>query len=208
MIGLIMKDLLLIKGNLKTAILLFIVFILLAINGNGNFAFIPAFISVMLFMSTFSYDEFNHFDAYAITMPNGKTNIVKAKYIASMILVLIACLVTFVICFVIGYIQNNLDLNELFYTILGSGFAITLFQALIYPFIFKFGIEKGRIGIFIGVFLIVAIIGYILEKGIQLPTNVITFVNQYFLILCPVILIICLCISYIISKRIYLKKQF
>ena len=208
MIGLIMKDLLLIKGNLKTAILLFIVFILLAINGNGNFAFIPAFISVMLFMSTFSYDEFNHFDAYAITMPNGKTNIVKAKYIASMILVLIACLVTFVICFVIGYIQNSLDLNELFYTILGSGLAITLFQALIYPFIFKFGIEKGRIGIFIGVFFIVAIIGYILEKGIQLPANVITFVNQYFLILCPIILIICLCISYIISKRIYLKKQF
>ena len=208
MIGLIMKDLLLIKGNLKTAILLFIVFILLAINGNGNFAFIPAFISVMLFMSTFSYDEFNHFDAYAITMPNGKTNIVKAKYIASMILVLIACLVTFVICFVIGYIQNSLDLNELFYTILGSGLAITLFQALIYPFIFKFGIEKGRIGIFIGVFFIVAIIGYILEKGIQLPANVITFVNQYFLILCPIILIICLFISYIISKRIYLKKQF
>ena len=206
--GLIMKDLLLIKGSLKTAVLLFIVFILLAINGNGNFAFIPAFISVMLFMSTFSYDEFNHFDAYAITMPNGKTNIVKAKYIASIILVLIACLVTFVICFVIGYIQNNLDLNELFYTILGSGFAITLFQALIYPFIFKFGIEKGRIGIFIGVLLIAAIIGYILETGIQLPTNVITFVNQYFLILCPVILIICLCISYIISKRIYLKKQF
>lgn len=206
--GLIRKDLLLIKGSLKTAVLLFIVFILLAINGNGNFAFIPAFISVMLFMSTFSYDEFNHFDAYAITMPNGKASIVKAKYIASIILVLIACLVTFVICFVIGYIQNNLDLNELFYTILGSGFAITLFQALIYPFIFKFGIEKGRIGIFIGVFLIVAIIGYILEKGIQLPTNVITFVNQYFLILCPVILIICLFISYIISKRIYLKKQF
>lgn len=57
MLGLIKKDLFMAKGNFKTISIIFAVFTFTAINGNQNFAFIPAFMSVMIMMSTFSYDE-------------------------------------------------------------------------------------------------------------------------------------------------------
>ena len=70
MLGLIKKDLLIIKGNIKVAILFVIVFAFMASDGNDVLYFVPVFLSTMLFMSTFSYDDYNKWDAYACTFPS------------------------------------------------------------------------------------------------------------------------------------------
>ena len=67
MLGLIKKDFLIIKNNLKLIIVMLMVFFIMALGGQFNISFIPTFIIVMLFISTFSYDEYNNWDAYAIT---------------------------------------------------------------------------------------------------------------------------------------------
>ena len=72
MFGLIKKDLFMIRNNLKIVAIIFIVYIFMAIYDQMDISFVPAFISVILFMSTFSYDEYNKWDAYAITFPNRK----------------------------------------------------------------------------------------------------------------------------------------
>lgn len=59
MLGLIKKDLLMVKSNLKVIAIILIVFGVMAIQGQGDLSFIPALTSVMIFMSTFSYDEYN-----------------------------------------------------------------------------------------------------------------------------------------------------
>ncbi len=69
MIGLIKKDLLMTIGNLKTLGIIFVAFTLMAINGNGSLVFVPALISIMTMMTTFSYDEYNKSDAYISTLP-------------------------------------------------------------------------------------------------------------------------------------------
>ena len=104
--GLILKDLLLIKGNARYILIFLVIFGLIALEGNDVLYFIPAFISMMMFMTTFSYDEYNKWDAYAITLPIKKENIVLSKYVGSTILLGIALILTFIISLVVGLVTE------------------------------------------------------------------------------------------------------
>ena len=83
MIGFNKKDLFIIKANLKSLLIIFVLYLMLAIQGTFDVTFIIPLIGIMLFISTFSYDDFNNWNSYAVTLPNGRKNVVRAKYIAS-----------------------------------------------------------------------------------------------------------------------------
>ena len=209
MIGLIKKDLLIIKSNIRLILVMFLVFFLMSWQGKFDMSFAPAFVSIMLFMSTFSYDEYNKWNAYAVTLPNGRKNVVMAKYVATLILVIISIFVTVLLNIVIGIINNNVCLEEVISTMSGCFLGIVIIEAIMYPLIFKYGIEKGRIGLFIGSFGIVGMIG-LLSKVIKIniPGQVLNFINDYFIIMAFVLSIIALGISYKVAEKIYLKKEF
>ena len=78
MVGLIKKDLLMIKSNLKMVLIMLVVFFIMALQGEFDISFVPPFIVVMLFMSTFSYAEFNKWDASAVTLPHGRKTVVQS----------------------------------------------------------------------------------------------------------------------------------
>lgn len=209
MLGLVKKDLLMIKGNIRQVILFLVVFLVLAFQENNIIVIVPVFVSMMVFITTFSYDEYNKWDAYAISLPVSRKNIVKAKYVASIILWVIALLVTVVITGIMGLFEQNINYFEMFGMILGCVFSIVLLEAIMFPLIFKFGVEKGRIGLFVGVFAIAALLGFIFT-GIDLEnaTGFIEIFNKYYYILIPLAAVILLVISYFVSKKIYLKKEF
>ena len=206
MLGLIKKDFLIIKNNLKLIIVMLMVFFIMALGGQFNISFIPTFIIVMLFISTFSYDEYNNWDAYAITLPGGRKSIVKSKYIASLFLTLLSAVITVLLNYLISVI-NNTAVNELISSLLGSICAIVIIQSIMYPLIFKFGMEKGRIVLFILVFVMVGVIS-LLKNIIKTPNILVVLFNDYWFIVIPIILVISLLISYKISEKIYLKKEF
>lgn len=209
MIGLIKKDLLMIKSNLKLVIVMFIVLFIFSLQGGLDISFLPAMICIMIFMSTFSYDEYNKWDAYAITLPNGRKNIVKSKYIATLILIILSIIITIILNIIIGYIKDNINYQEIFSLMAGCAFGIIIIESILYPLIFKFGIEKGRIGLFVGVFGITMIIGLFSQVlNIDKPLNLISFIDKYWLIIVPILSAIILIISYKISERVYLKKEF
>ncbi len=209
MLGLVKKDLLMIKGNMRQVILFLVVFLILAFQENNIIVIVPVFVSMIVFITTFSYDEYNKWDAYAISLPVSRKNIVKAKYVASIILWAIALLVTVVITGIMGLFEQNLNYFEMFGMILGCVFSIVLLEAIMFPLIFKFGVEKGRIGLFVGVFAIAGLLGFIFT-GIDLEnaTGFIEIFNKYYYILIPLAAVILLVISYFVSKKIYLKKEF
>lgn len=195
------------KGNLKLIIIMLVVFFIMALQGQFNISFIPSFIIVMLFMSIFSYDEYNNWNAYAITLPGGRKNIVKSKFVAGLFLTLLSIIITVVLNCLVSVINSNLKFDDFVSTLLGSVSAIALIQAIMYPFIFKYGMEKGRIILFVLSFAIVGII-VLFSKVINIPLDIISFFNNYWFIIVPIILTISLFISYKISKKIYLKKEF
>lgn len=209
MLGLIKKDLLMVKSNLKVIAIILIVFGVMAIQGQGDLSFIPALTSVMIFMSTFSYDEYNKFNAFAISFPNGRKNVVRAKYIASLILILISVIVSMVTSIGVGYFKKSLDLEYILGTSAGCAFACVLLESIIFPLIFKFGIEKGRIGLFIGAFTFSTIIAFIAKtKAVRLPSSLITIIETYLPLILIIVSIVLIFISYLISKHIVDKKEF
>lgn len=210
MLGLIKKDLLVMKNNLKYFLLMILVFAFFSRESNIIY-FIPIFISIMIFITTFSYDDYNKWNTYAITLPLSREKIVLAKYLTSLLLMVGTVLITFLLSFVIDTINHSFDFDEVFPMIFGGLFALVLLQSFMYPLIYKFGTEKGRIGLFVGVFAVSGLVGYLVNH-VKIDTTAFTgfiqFFNQYGILLLSIVMVILFVGSYFVSKRIYLKKEF
>ena len=210
MLGLIKKDLLLIKANLKSMIIIFVIYIMLAFQGTLDVTFIIPIIGIMLFISTFSYDDFNNWNSYAVTLPDGRRNVVRAKYIVSIILMIILAVVAFFIGIGISYIKtNSINLDEIISSLMGTMLSSVIIISLLYPIVFKFGATNGRIILFAVVFGIAGI-GTLIAQFIDIAPiiNIINKLDNYLLIAIPIIYIILLGISYLISSKIYQNKEF
>ena len=210
MLGLIKKDFLLIKANLKSMIIIFVIYIMLAFQGTFDVTFIIPLIGIMLFISTFSYDDFNNWNSYAVTLPNGRKNVVRAKYIASIILTIILAAVALTIGIEISYTKtNSINLDEIISSLMGTMLSNVIIISLLYPIVFKFGATNGRIILFAVVFGIAGIGALIAQFVDTTPIiNMINRLDSYSLIAIPIISAILLGISYLISNKIYQNKEF
>lgn len=209
--GLIKKDFLLIKSNLKSFIVIILVFTLFSMKGEGfDVSFILPFIAIMMFISTFSWDEFNNFNAYAITLPIGRRNIVKSKYISAIIFIAIDTIIGLIISYLTTILSKNIfDIEAILSNLFGTILGLSIILAIWLPIVYKFGVEKGRIMLFVGVFAIVFLCAT-LSKLFDF-TSLINFLNsldKVLFIAIPLISIAIMIISYLISVRIYLKKEF
>ena len=75
--------------------------------------------------------------------------------------------------------------------------------------IFKYGAEKGRIVMLMVGISIMGIILFITNSiKIRVSNSLIVFLDLYFPIIFLIVAILLISISYFISKRIYLKKEF
>lgn len=210
MLGLIKKDFLLIKANLKSMVIIFIVYLILAFQGTFDVTFIVPLIGIMLFISTFSYDDFNNWNSYAVTLPNGRKNVVRAKYIASIILTVILGIGALAIGIGISYTKtNSINLDEIISSLMGTMLSSVIIISLLYPIVFKFGATNGRIILFAVVFGIAGIGALIAQFVDTTPIiNMINRLDSYSLIAIPIISAILLGISYLISNKIYQNKEF
>ena len=209
MLGLIKKDILMIKNNLKFLLISLIIYVMFAIANEVDISFIIPFMIAMFFISTFSYDDYNNWHAYAITLPNGRNNVVKSKYIATILLTTIATLVSIILSIVMSSIRNTLDIEEILSSCMGSTIAIIFIISLIYPLLFKFGSEKGRIALFIVSFVLVGIVSLSSKiTTFDISKNLMIFVENNLPLIFIISIVLMLSISYIISVKIYSKKEF
>ena len=210
MLGLIKKDFLIIKANLKSMVITFIVYLMLAFQGTFDVTFIFPIIGIMLFISTFSYDDFNNWNSYAVTLPDGRRNVVRAKYIASIILTVVLGIIALAIGIGISYIKTNaINLNEIISSLMGTALSSITIISLLYPIVFKFGATNGKIILFAVVFGIGGIVALV-SNFIDMTSviNMINGLDNYSLIAIPIISVILLGISYLISNKIYQNKEF
>ena len=210
MLGLIKKDFLLIKANLKQMLVIFAIYLILIFQGTMDITFVVPLIGIMLFISTFSYDDFNNWNPYAVTLPDGRKNVVKAKYIASIILTVILSVVALTLGVGVTYIKSNsINLDETISALMGTILSSVIIISLLYPIVFKFGATNGRIILFAVVFGIAGI-GTLIAQFVDMTSiiNMINRLDSYSLIAIPIISAILLGISYLISNRIYQHKEF
>ncbi len=200
----------LIKTNLKSMVIIFIVYLILAFQGTFDVTFIVPLIGIMLFISTFSYDDFNNWNSYAVTLPDGRKNVVRAKYIASIILTVVLGAIALAIGIGISYTKtNSINLDEIISSLMGTMLSSVIIISLLYPIVFKFGATNGRIILFAVVFGIAGI-GALIAQFVDMTSiiNMINRLDSYSLIAIPIISVILLGISYLISNKIYRNKEF
>ncbi len=209
MYGLIKKDFLMIKQNLKILMFVFIVFIGTSIINESDMTFMLPFMTVMISISTFSYDNYNKWDAYAITLPNGRKNVVRAKYISTLAFVIMSFIISFISLLIMQKCVDNINLDIALVELVGCLFAVFLIMSIMFPIMYKYGIEKGRIVLFLLSFGVTGIAVLIFKNiHINISSNVIDFLNNYYKILIPIITGLLIFASYNISEKIYSKKEF
>lgn len=214
--GLIIKDLCVIKNQMKSLLLVLALFIFLSIaNKDATFVlFLIPFYMIMILITTFSYDEFNKWECYCNSLPLSRKEIVKAKYLlfnaSSLVVLVLGVLASFIIP---NFIENT-TFESIYASIIGVAFGICLVISLLIPFYYKFGSQKGRIMLFLTVAILALLIGTITSldvfNNIELM-NIINSLNNLslgmFTLLLIIVTIIIMTISYYISVKIYSNKE-
>ena len=220
--GLIKKDLYNLSSY-KTSLIIVIIFCGIAIIGTGNINLGPIIICTiigMISLSTFSYDEISKSNKYILTLPTNRKEIIKAKYIlavgSTILGGILGIILTIIIANIMNYVrpENLIDLNyeSLITTTIGGMFGISLIQAIQIPSIYKWGAEKGRVQMFILVFILIVLVagvGYLIMKSsfnIDLA-KIENIMQQYGLILLLALMAVMYYISYKVSNKIYNKKE-
>lgn len=207
--GFIKKDILIIKNSMKSFFLFFLFFLFIVLKDENALISLTSFMGTMMFMSTFSYDEYSNWNAYALALPNGKRSFVKSKYVANLLLLAIVVVISTGLSLGYAAIKGTLHLQETFSLMFICIFALTLLQAVFYPFIFRFGIEKGRIAIFVLVFALIGLSSIFVDKIKSLiPIEIFTWCGNYRIVIVIVIMILALYVSYRVSEYVYSKREF
>ncbi len=209
MLGMIKKDLCMVKNNKYLFVMAFVICIIYSFMFDMDMSFFLPFIGVISMVSTFSYDDYNNWHAYAATLPQGKINVVKSKYVVTIILTIVLTIASLLMGFVIGMIKGNYNFDESISSIMGELVAILSMAAILYPVTFKYGAEKGRIVLII-IGLGLGIVGILFSRVIKfnLPVELILFITKYHVLLFIIAVVLILTISYVISKKAYLKREF
>ena len=220
--GLIKKDLYNLSSY-KTSLIIVIIFCGIAIIGTGNINLGPIIICTiigMISLSTFSYDEISKSNKYILTLPTNRKEIIKAKYIlavgSTILGGILGIILTIIIANIMNYVRPDklIDLNyeSLITTTIGGMFGISLIQAIQIPSIYKWGAEKGRVQMFILVFILIVLVagvGYLIMKSsfnIDLA-KIENIMQQYGLILLLALMAVMYYISYKVSNKIYNKNK-
>ena len=220
--GLLKKDLYNLSSY-KASLIVIILFCGIAIIGTEAINFAPIIICAiigMISLSTFSYDEISKSNKYILTLPTNRKELVKEKFIlaigATILGGILGLLLTIIVVNVMNYIKPeniiNLDYESLVTTTIGGMWGISLIQAIQIPSIYKWGAEKGRIQMFVLLFMIIAVVfgvGYlIMNANFNINVEMIeSFMNKFGIALLILFMIFMYYISYRISYKIYENKE-
>ncbi len=209
MFGMMKKDFLMVRNNYKSIVSALVLYIFYTIMFEMDMSFLLPFMSLMIVISTFHYDEFNHWYSYVSVLPEGKVNVVKSKYIITICIILFTSLLSFFMGYVISYFRGNVVGEEFVSTMLGELVAIVFMISLLFPVLFKFGSEKGRTVMMLISLFIVGVV-FLVTKFARLEMSeiLVRFFDLYFVFIFIGVSIVMLLVSYLVSKKIYLNKDF
>lgn len=220
--GLLKKDLYNL-ASYKTTLIIVVLFCGIAIIGTDAIYWGSVVIGIivgMISLSTFSYDEMSKSNKYILTLPVTRKEIVLEKYVLAIGATILGGILGFIVTLLVGNVMNylrpdnfiDINIETLLATSVGGMFGISLIQSIQIPSIFKWGAEKGRIQMFIVLFVLViigAIAGFLLKQaGLSVDIEKLeNILNNFGLV--ALILLSCLMyfISYKISYKIYKNKE-
>jgi len=199
--GLIIKDLYNLSKQYKIILILVVFYIVISFSNEDSSIFggVVTILMVMQLITALAYDEKSKWDRYALAMPVSRSDLVLSKYLLGGILLAIAFAANFIFCMASG--SGPVETLVISVTMTGVG---SFFMFLTLPFLFKFGVEKGRYITMLIFFIPTGLLVIASRMGLQLGDEDFTSVFPLIGIL---VLILAGIISVSASLAIYKSKE-
>ncbi len=169
MTGLILKDFLILRKTLRSYLFIMLVYAAIAFSGVWSADIVGVLMVVvvmMLPMNVFAYDKQCQWDIYGLSLPVGRTKTVAARYLC--VLLLCACSVALTAAagaalYAAGRLEEPV---EFMVSCSAMGLMSVLVNAVMLPFLYKFGPERARM-MFFGVMgvIVLLIVAFLLPLG-------------------------------------------
>ncbi|MBQ2895723.1 MAG: ABC-2 transporter permease [Oscillospiraceae bacterium] len=196
--GLLLKDFYLAQKHCRSYILVAGFFLVMAVLGTGNlfFMFYPSIFVGMLPVTLLGYDERSGWDKYCGTLPYTKAQIVSAKYILGLIMQVLVTVVVLAALAVRGMLTAEIAVTLVALSSLAASICL--------PFMFRYGVEKGRIAYYI---MVGAICGGSAFASNMIEWQIFRFSGAVSFLL-PLLSLGILALSWLLSIRFYEKREF
>ena len=163
MTGLILKDLLILRKSLRSYLVMLLIYAGIAFTGVWTADIVGVLMIVMvaiLPMNVFAYDKQCQWDTYGLSLPVGRTKTVAARYLCVLLICLASAALTAVFGVALWAAGRVEEPVEFLVTCSVMGLMSVLVNAIMLPFLYKFGPERARMmfyGIMGGIVLVVVL---------------------------------------------------
>jgi len=202
--GLMLKDLLNLRPMTKTLVVMFLIFgvIFIPMGNVMTVYFLLMIFAALLPMTSLSMDDMAKWDRYALTMPVTRKDIVRSKYLMTIMFFGVSIVISGIIAAVSYYLMPETATPFWFIVLVG---ALGLFYGLLlFPLLYKFGSEKARYLMFVLMAVIgILLVGWFALFGESLNGNLLIYI-----MITAVVSIAAFIASYFVSVRLYEKKEF
>ena len=161
MTGLILKDFLILRKTLRSYLFMLIVYVGIAFTGVWSADIVGVLLVVMVVMlpmNVFAYDKQAKWDTYGLALPVGRTKTVAARYVCVLLLCLLSVGLTAILGMMLYAAGRVEEPVEFLVSCSVTGLMAVLVNAIMLPFLYKFGPERARMmffGIMGGIVLLV-----------------------------------------------------
>ena len=209
--GLLLKDFCILKKQIKLMVVFVIFYAIWAVAAKmpTMMGTMVILLSIMMPISSMSYDEAGQWYRYAFSLPIPRRTLVLSKYVLGFLVSLGGLVVSAIGNIIILALTNGENALESWLTIIGFLELGVIFLSIIIPILFKYGVEKGRLFIVVIAVipsLLVALLGSTLKtSGTLMPSAELL---QAILCSSPLFTLAIFLISFRISVGICRKKEY
>ena len=213
--GLLVKDFSYIFKDIKILLFMLGFYLVLFISTGAEPSAVSGMIMMVLIImvtSSFTYDDSNNWNIYALTMPVNREDIVFSKYILVFSSFLAGIILSLAVTIIVNSINGIYGIVNTLYVSLGIGSFFLLHSFIMFPVIFKYGEEKTRILmmglLFIPILIVSGIIKFFPRVASSFVRVLISSNPIFVAVAIGVILLGVLLISMKISLEIVKTKEF
>lgn len=214
MIGLVYKDCVTLKKQLTTLLMFLVVYGALTVTGVFDVSILGVLVAVMgmtIPMSSVALDDAARWDRYAVATPAGRRGVVAGKYVFTALVIVVSSI--FAVVVMVGLSLAGLSEQTLMENIvvaLSCAAVTLLLNAIILPFLLKYGAEKARVismTVFVVIFGGALLLENYWDNGMGLPEIPAGLVQALPVLFC-ILTVGAFVVSYFISLGIYNQKEF
>ena len=208
--SLILKDFISLKSYSKTLAIIILFFTIITFTNDE-----PSFLSGMIILimsmlpiTSFSYDQHAKWDLFSQTLPVSRKQLVMSKYVLGIISIVGGVILAILLNVAVLLVKSLVV--DIWYLILANSLialVALLYLSILIPLVYKFGVEKSRL-LTIVVLAIPSVLAIVLSKaGVSIP--VLDEITPAIVVAIGLVFVVCvMLISYVISVRIYMNKEF